>query len=367
MVTTELSAKEMTRVLMGPTALRAFIARAAAQRIAKAGGAGGCASRPAAAAVYPRRMELRQLRYFVRIVELGSMSRAAIELEVVQSTLSQQIARLEGELATRLLQRSSKGVTATDAGLAFFQEAQLALRHADEAARAAQQSRLSGSVSVGLAPTTASVLGLPLMLAVRERYPDVRLHLVESLSGHLSAMLNARRLDLAILFDTDPGRRWSVTPLAQEKLFLIQARGGGRRPLPAKIRLADMKDMPLILPSRSHGLRSTLDVAISSHRLRRLLPMEIDSLSMLMDAVRAGLGCTIQPRAALARIADADEAFEVAELAEARLRRLNSLCSVSDEELSTAGHAVRLALADCAGELLRNGRWAGARASHHKR
>jgi LysR family tcuABC transcriptional regulator len=151
-------------------------------------------------------MELRQLRYFVRVVEMGSMSRAAVDLEVVQSALSQQIARLEGELATRLLQRSSKGVAPTEAGLAFFRQAQLALRHADEAARAAQQSRLSGSVSVGLAPTTASILGLPLMLAVRERYPEVRLHMVESLSGHLSGMLNARQLDLAVLFDADPGR-----------------------------------------------------------------------------------------------------------------------------------------------------------------
>lgn len=311
-------------------------------------------------------MELRQLRYFVRVVERGSMSRAAVELEVVQSALSQQIARLEGELATRLLQRSSKGVAPTEAGLAFFQQAQLALRHADEAVRAAQQSRLSGSVSVGLAPTTASVLGLPLMLAVRERYPDVRLHMVESLSGHLSAMLNARQLDLAVLFDTDPGRRWSVTPLLEESLFLIRARGSATKPLPRKVRLADLKDLPLILPSGSHGLRSTLDAAFSSGHLRRVLPVEIDSLAMLMDAVRAGLGSTIQPRAALGRFADADEAFEVAEISGARLHRLNSLCSVSDEELSPAGLAVRVALADCARELVRSGRWAGARLSHHE-
>jgi LysR family transcriptional regulator, regulatory protein for tcuABC len=309
-------------------------------------------------------MELRQLRYFVRVVELGSMSRAAVDLEVVQSALSQQIARLEGELATRLLQRSSKGVAATEAGLAFFGEAQMALRHADEAVRAAQQSRLSGSVSVGLAPTTASILGLPLMQAVRERYPDVRLHMVESLSGHLSGMLNARQLDLAVLFDPNPGRRWSVTPLVEEKLFLIQARKQDRKPLPAKVKLADLKELPLILPSGVHGLRSTLDAAFSTSRLRRPLPMEIDSLAMLMDAVRSGLGCTIQPRAALARCADAQEAFEVAEIAGSRLRRLNSLCSVSDEELSPAARAVRVVLADCARELVRNGRWAGAR--HHE-
>lgn len=310
-------------------------------------------------------MELRQLRYFVRVVELGSMGRAAVDLGLVQSALSQQIGRLEGELSTRLLQRSAKGVTPTEAGVAFFQQAQLALRHADEAVRAAQQSRLSGSVSVGLAPTTASVLGLPLMLAVRERYPDVRLHVVESLSGHLSAMLNARQLDLAVLFDTDPGRRWSVTLLVEEKLFLIQARGQGRKPLPAKLRLAQVKDLPLILPSGSHGLRSTLDAAFTGQRLQKLLAMEIDSLAMLMDAVRAGLGCTIQPRAALARFADADQAFEVAELADPRLRRLNSLCSLSDDELSPAALAVRVVLADCARTLVAAGAWAGARPSHH--
>ena len=310
-------------------------------------------------------MELRQLRYFVRVVQLGTMSRAAIELDVVQSALSQQIARLEGELSTRLLQRSSKGVTPTEAGLAFFREAQLALRHADEAARAAQQSRLSGSVSVGLAPTTASVLGLPLMQAVRERYPDVRLHMVESLSGHLSSMLNARLLDLAVLFDSDPGRRWSVTPLVEEKLFLIRARAAGRRPLPRKIRLADVGDLPLILPSGPHGLRSTLDAALSGRRLPRLLPIELDSLAMLMDAVRAGLSCTIQPRAALARFADAAEAFEVSEIADAKVRRLNSLCSLSDDELSPAALAVRVTLAECARGLVEAGRWEGARWSHH--
>ena len=171
-------------------------------------------------------MELRQLRYFVRVVEQGSMSRAALDLDVVQSALSQQITRLESELATRLLQRTPRGVTHTEAGLAFFREAQLTLRHADQAVRAAQQARLSGTVTVGLAPTTSGVLGLPLMQAMRTRYPDVRLHMVESMSGHLTAMLNARQLDLAVLFDSRiqasqtlrSARRWSLLPLLEELL-----------------------------------------------------------------------------------------------------------------------------------------------------
>ena len=118
-------------------------------------------------------MELRQLRYFVRVVELGSMGRAALDLGVVTSALSQQISRLESELSTRLLQRTSTGVVPTDAGLAFWRQAQLALRHADDAVRAAQLARLSGHVSVGLPSSTSAVLALPFMAAMRERYDEL--------------------------------------------------------------------------------------------------------------------------------------------------------------------------------------------------
>ena len=103
-------------------------------------------------------MELRQLRYFVRIVETGSMGRAALDLNIGVSALSQQIARLENELAIRLLQRTSRGVTPTSAGLAFYSQAQLALRHADDAILAAREARLSGHVSVGMAPSTGLAL-----------------------------------------------------------------------------------------------------------------------------------------------------------------------------------------------------------------
>lgn len=305
-------------------------------------------------------MELRQLRYFMRVVELGSMSRAALELGMVQSALSQQISRLEGELSTRLLQRTSKGVLPTEAGLAFFREAQLTLRHAEQAVRAAQQARLSGSVSVGLAPTTAAVLGMPLLLAMRERYPDVRLHLVESMSGHVTTMLNARQLDLAVLFSTDPGRRWSVMPLLEEKLYYIRARSSVQGKLPAKVRAASLKGAPLIMPTGGHGLRSALDAVFSRARIQPTVVAEIDSLSMLMDAVEAGLGGSLQPWAAVSRYRDAGERFALSELADPQARRRNMLCSLSDDELSPAGLATRVVLADCARELVRTGRWVGA-------
>ena len=310
-------------------------------------------------------MELRQLRYFVRVVELGSMSRAALDLNLVQSALSQQISRLEGELSARLLQRTRKGVTPTEAGMAFFGEAQLALRHAEQAGRAARQARLSGTVSVGLAPTTAAVLGLPLMHAMRERYPDVRLHMVESLSGHLTQMLNARQLDLAVLFETDAARRWSVTPLLEETLYLIRSRRGLAPTTAATVSMAELGSLPLILPTGPHGLRSTLDAAFARAGIRPVLAAEIDSLALLMDAVDAGLGATLQPWAAVGRFADAAQRFHLAALDDPLARRPNVLCSLSDDELSPAALAARVVLADCARARVGAGHWMGATLSHH--
>lgn len=303
-------------------------------------------------------MDLRQLRGFVRVVELGSMGRAAAELGLVTSALSQQISRLESELSVRLLNRSPRGVLPTEAGLAFWQQAQLVLRHADAAVQAAQSQRLSGAVSVGLAPTTAAVLGLPLMQALRERHPGVRLHLVESLSGHLATLLNARRLDLAVVFTADAGRRWSVQPLLHERLFLLAAPDLPGLPRVAHPSLAQVAALPLILPSEPHGLRATVDAACAAAGVQMQLVAEIDSLALLMDAVAAGLGATIQPGAATARLGT--HTVRAWPLADAGAQRENLLASLSDDELSPAALAVRVTLADVARGLVRQGRWPGA-------
>jgi LysR family tcuABC transcriptional regulator len=276
--------------------------------------------------------------------------------------VAQRVTHGEGPIDAGLAFRREPQVAPAPAGLAFFREAQLALRHADQAARAAAQARLTGSVSVGLSPTTASVLGVPLMRAMHERYPDVRLHMVGSLSGHLSNMLNARQLDLAVLFDTQPARRWSVLPLLEERLFLIRsAQRGVRKPaLRRKVALAQLGDEPLILPTGPHGLRSRLDTAFAQARVTPRLAMEIDSLALLMDAVDMGLGSTIQPWAAVGRYADAGERFVMAEISDAPAFRPAALCSLSDDELSPAALAARVVLGDCVRELVQSGRWIGA-------
>lgn len=289
------------------------------------------------------------------------MGRAAAELGVVTSALSQQISRLEVELATRLLERSASGVTPTDAGVAFFQQAQMCLRHADGAVHAAKKARLSGHVSVGLAPSTAGVLALPFMLAMRDRYPDVRLHMVENLSGHLTSMLHGRLLDLAVVFDTGAARRWSVLPLVEEQLFLIGRPDMPAMPKGARAQVTDLQGVPLVLPSRTHGLHALVVSAFARAGCEPTIALEIDGLAVLMDAVGAGLGVTIQPGAATTRLPQGDLA-RVAITDHGSLRS-NLLVSLSDDELSPAGLAARVVLADVARRLVEAGAWPGGSVS----
>ena len=249
-------------------------------------------------------------------------------------------------------------MTPTDAGLAFFRQAQLTLRHAEGAVLAAKQARLAGRVSVGLAPSTAAILGLPLLIAMRERYPEVRLHLVEALSGHLAAMLSARQLDLAIVFQSELARGWSVMPLLDERLFVI-----GRADLPGmpsgeRTTLKALLGLPLVLPTGSHGLRTLVNAAFARSRAEPRIAAEIDGLALLMDAVRAGLGATLQPSAALAR--PWGEPLRSVLLRDAGAHRQNLLASLADDELSPPALAARVTLVEVVRRLVRDGQWVGA-------
>lgn len=303
-------------------------------------------------------MELRQLRYFVRIIETGSMGSAAQDLDIGVSALSQQMSRLENELAIRLLQRTSRGVTPTNAGLAFYSQSQLALRHADDAILAAREARLSGHVSVGMAPSTASILGIPFIHAMQENYADVRLHVVESLSGNLERMINTRQIDLAVVFQKDKILRWSARPILEEQLFLI----GSHALLAAlpdnPITPEQLAGIPLIMPSQGHGLRGRLDAVCQEHALNVEIVAEIDGLALLMRAVRDGLGATLQPGAAISHLDN--DALRVIGVHNPVLSRPNFLVSLSDDELTPAGLAARVVLTKVMRQLVDAGEWPGA-------
>lgn len=303
-------------------------------------------------------MELRQLRYFVRVAELGSIGRAARDLGVVASALSQQISRLESELATRLLMRTHTGVVPTAAGTAFLRQARLTLRHAENAVAAAREARLSGMVSVGFAPTTASVLAKPFYAAMAERYPNVRLHLVEGLSGNLGEQLSNRRLDLAVLFQNDSAQGRSAIPVLDEKLFLLAPRGLFALPDGEPVTIAQLAGLPLAVTSRAHGLRAWVEAAFERAGIEPWIAVEVDGLTTLMDLVQANAIATVQPGAAVAR-AEAG-LLNMHPVDDPFLYRRNAVYCINDEELSPAALAARVVLVDVMRAQVRLGGWPGA-------
>src|SRR5262245_8166279 len=273
-------------------------------------------------------MDLRQLRYFAQIVESGSLSKASRQLFIAQPALSQQLAKLEREVGKPLLNRSSRGVVPTENGLALYHHACFMLRQLDQALSIARKEsgEVQGMVSVGLAPTTLSALGLPLVRRVRSRYPSILLNVIEGMSGHLGQMLRMSQLDLAVLFAADVARDFSVDALLEEELFVMLPKASTLVPARrTSLTIAQAAALPLFVPTMAHGLRRRIAAELERRELSAKVVGEIDSLALLMAAVYDGMGATIQPMAAIHLEAQRGREWRALSLSDARITRRNYL------------------------------------------
>ena len=245
-------------------------------------------------------MNLRRLKYFVKIVDIGSLTQAADVLHIAQPALSQQIATLEGEFRQQLLVRTKRGVTPTEAGQILYRHAQIILRQIEQAQSDVNNigRSLSGQVSVGLAPgTVASALALPLLKAVRARHPAILLYLNENFGTTLSELVMSGRMDMAVLYAGKTGvHGLSYRLLLKEPLFLVAPRSDSA-PL-SEIELAQLNNRDLLLPRPYNYLRKYVDEAFASLNLKPNVVAEIESAATLTAAIAAGLGATILPESA---------------------------------------------------------------------
>ena len=245
-------------------------------------------------------MELRQLRYFLGVCEAGSFLKASARLRIAQPALGQQMSALEDELGVRLLLRSSKGVTLTSAGKTFLEHARLVLADVERASLAVREagSVPSGNVAIGLPATVAPGATLPILLACRERLPQVRLKIVVAYSDFLKEWLQSGRLDVAILFGDKPESGLTKRELLDEQLVFVTS--ASATALPKKLSLQRVAQWPLVLPSSEHGLRRIIEGAYAPLGLTLDVVAEIDSLSSVKKATEAGIGSTILPLVSVA-------------------------------------------------------------------
>ncbi|MBX3636204.1 MAG: LysR family transcriptional regulator [Rubrivivax sp.] len=309
-------------------------------------------------------MDMRQLRYFVQIVESGSLAKASRQLFIAQPALSQQMARLEDEVGKPLLVRSSRGVTPTENGEALYHHAKFMLRQLDQAVSVARQdaAAVTGRVTLGLAPTTVARLGLPLLQHLRAKYPGLLLNVVEGLSGHLEHMTRVGQLDLSVLFSPAAASELTVEPLLEEELFVILPAESTLVPAGrSTLTLAEVAALPLILPSPGHGLRRR--IGLEFERVGQPLDAvaEIDSLPLLMHCVAQGLGATIKPMSAVHALDDRPERWRCLGVADAAMTRTNYLYALPPQKLSPAAAIVREEIRAVVRQLIDDGDWQGVK------
>jgi len=213
-------------------------------------------------------MDLKQLEYFVRVAELGSFTRAAHALQIAQPALSRQVRLLEVELRQTLLLRNGRGAVPTEAGKLLLDHGRGILHQVERAREDLGRVRgaLAGRVAIGLPPTLARVLTVPLTRAFRRQLPEAHLSISEGLSSATQEGLVNGRLDLAVLYNAQPMPEIDLQPLFDEELVLVQARTPGLQedPPPPPIALADVARLPLVIPTRPNAIRMQVETDMAT-------------------------------------------------------------------------------------------------------
>jgi LysR family nitrogen assimilation transcriptional regulator len=291
-------------------------------------------------------MNLRHLRYFVAIVDQGSMVKASDSLFVAQSALSQHMRNLEAELGVQLLLRTARGVVPTDAGQELLARAREILAQIEDAQRVLREhgSTPQGNVTLGLSPTVSAMLAVPLILQIQRELPKVSLRVAEGMSGYVLDWLQAGQIDIGLVYGVQRAPGITATELFNEDLYLIGPHGGfeSGEPVP----FAAVEGFPLILPGRQHGLRDSIDRLAREHRLSLRVQVEIDALSQMTRLVRHGVGYTILPLPALADELARGE-LEARPIVEPRITRTIYVARASDRPQPPAANATIRILEDC--------------------
>ncbi len=257
-------------------------------------------------------MDLRALRYFIAVVEAGSLSRAAHSLYVAQPALTAQIKKLEGELGAQLLARSHTGVSPTPAGTQLYEDARRLLSDAD-----AMRERIKhvpqgpeGSVTIVPFLLTSLLLG-PVIAQLRAQHPRVRVFVIDGLSLTVQKAMEEGRADVGILVDTPRAPDCSCTPLAEEAMYVcgqdvdgtvsaqLQPNAGGGLPM---LPFAQAAALPLVLQPRRYAIRQTVEAAAQALGLRLNIVHEHDSARVIRSLYHCGAGFTFTPACSLADV-----------------------------------------------------------------
>lgn len=243
-------------------------------------------------------MESQLLEYLLRVAELGSINKAALDLQLSQPALSRHIARLEEEMGVKLFVRAQSGVRPTDAGLLLCERARPLLRQFT-LIKEEVGDKAAGVLSVGIAASWQRVFTSKFVATLVQQYPAISLRVVEGLSDRLRDNMLEGLLDLCIIpFDAASAQGYRQTPLVREPLVLvgpISATLHPAKPVP----LSELERLRLVLPGRPNAVRRFVEHGLARRGLVLRVAVETDTLNLCIESARQGIGFTVVPACAL--------------------------------------------------------------------
>lgn len=248
-------------------------------------------------------MELRQLRYFVKVGELLNFTEAARELFVSQSTLSQQIRSLEDELRCSLLVRDSHSVTLTEEGRYFLSDARKTLQQAQQCVdRIADVQNLDeGELNIGCTHSFGTILR-ETMLDFTSLHPNIHLNARFKTMEELMGMLQRQEVDFALsykpheLFDNVESHVLFDNKLC---VFLSESHPLAAELSGCQISLTRMQALKYAMPTRGMQARNLFEMLIDDKGYAFDIRLEINEVNTITDIVRNSHFATVLSRAAV--------------------------------------------------------------------
>jgi LysR family transcriptional regulator, nitrogen assimilation regulatory protein len=247
--------------------------------------------------VKSRHMELRSLHYFVRIAELGSITRAAAHLHVAQPALTRHVQRLEDELEVTLFTRANRGVRLTEGGQKLLESAQRILRDVERAGDEirAHKAHPSGKIVLAVTPTMCPVVVPELFARMRRHYPMIELKVVHAGMVRLEEFLVDGRVDMALLSEMSKSRLIRSTRLAEEEMVLVTR---PRARPPGVVSPEELSRTPLIL---GDGLRAAMETLLAGRGIELQVETELNDHETIRLMVQQGVGASILPHSSVHR------------------------------------------------------------------
>jgi LysR family nitrogen assimilation transcriptional regulator len=253
-------------------------------------------------------LDMRQLAYFVAVADCGTISRAAAQLSIAQPSLSEALARFEKQLGTRLVIRGVRGIELTEAGMTLARHGRNILQSVKQALEEVHErdTDVRGTVSIALTPSLARLLMVPIAESLHVDFPQLKLQISEGNSGHISDWVQNEQVDLGVVYEGLDLSPFSAQLLITEELFLISApdnwppAGHPHLSRDQPVDFSALRDIPLMLPNRPHGLRALIDREAKAAGIQLQVALEIDPLRHLISMVDRASGYTILTHAAVA-------------------------------------------------------------------